>query len=133
MAKSSISDEEAREQLKKGSAKVTDDEVQKVINKADDIKRKVESNGPLGRFIKDVKLMLSLVKDYWSGNYREIPWWAISAVVAALLYVLSPIDLIPDFIPVVGYLDDAAVVAVCLRMVEQELSKYESWKVAQPA
>jgi|SRR5699024_6725073 len=133
MAKSNISDDEAREQLKKGSAKVTEDDVAKVVNKADDIKRKFESNGPLGRFIKDVKVMLSLIKDYWNGSYREIPWWAISAVVAALLYVLSPIDLIPDFIPVVGYMDDAAIVAMCLRMVEQELSKYESWRLAQPA
>lgn len=133
MAKSNISDDEAREQLKKGSAKVTEDDVAKVVNKADDIKRKFESNGPLGRFIKDVKVMLSLIKDYWNGSYRVIPWWAISAVVAALLYVLSPIDLIPDFIPVVGYMDDAAIVAMCLRMVEQELSKYESWRLAQPA
>lgn len=128
-----VTQEEAREQLKQGSEKVTEDDVQKVVDKAEDIKGKFESHGPLGRFVNDVKVMLSLISDYWNGSYREVPWWAISAVVAALLYVLSPIDLIPDVIPVIGYIDDAAVVGACLLMVEQQLSEYESWKSRQPA
>ena len=44
--------------------------------------------------------------------------------------VLSPIDLIPDVIPVVGLVDDAAVIAICLLMIEQELHDYSEWKAA---
>ena len=51
--------------------------------------------------------------------------------IAALLYVLSPIDLIPDFIPVVGYVDDALVVAVCIKLVQADLDKYRDWKLKQ--
>ena len=58
-----------------------------------------------------------------NGTYRAIPWWSVAAIVAALFYVLDPIDLIPDFIPDIGYIDDAAVVAICLRMVDADLQK----------
>lgn len=81
--------------------------------------------------MRQVRLLISLVKDYWSGAYREIPYWALAAIVFALLYVLNPFDLIPDAIPYVGQLDDAAVVAVCLVLVEQELSDCEAWREAQ--
>ena len=114
--------------IKKGAKKITKEDIEKVTKKADEIEKKVRESGPLRRYIEDVKLLLSLVKDYWSGNYKEIPYWAIGATVFALLYVLSPIDLIPDFIPVVGLVDDAAVVALCLYLIEQELHDYSEWK-----
>ena len=129
MAKKEISKEEASKVLEQGAKKVRDDDLEKVIAKADQIEDKFKAHGPLGRFIKDVKIMISLVKDYFNGSYREIPWWSIAAVVTALLYVLNPVDLIPDFIPVVGLLDDAAVVGVCLLAIEQDLEKYKEWKI----
>jgi len=129
MAKKKISKEEAARVLEQGAKKVGDDDLEKVIAKADQIEDKFKANGPLGRFIKDVKIMISLVKDYFNGSYREIPWWTIAAVVTALLYALNPVDLIPDFIPVVGLLDDAAVVGVCLLAIEQDLEKYKEWKI----
>ena len=119
--------------IKRNAAKVSDKDFQDVLRKKDDIRRKFESQGPLGRFIEDAKILFSLVSDYWSGEYREIPYWAISAVVFALLYVLSPVDLVPDFIPVVGYVDDAMVVALCLSMIEAELKNYKEWKIRNAA
>jgi uncharacterized membrane protein YkvA (DUF1232 family) len=123
-----ISEDRARRIVNDGAKKVTVEDVNKVVMQADDIQRKFFGNGPLSRFISDVKVMISLVRDYWSNTYREVPWWTIAAVVAALLYVLSPVDLIPDFIPFFGLLDDAAVVSVCLLLVEQDLNKYKLWK-----
>ncbi len=117
--------------IKKGSATVNSEDVKKVLDKANEITEKVVKSGPLQRFLKDVALLISMVKDYWSGAYREIPWWVIAAVVFTLLYVLSPIDLIPDFIPIIGLLDDALVIALCLALIEQDLLKYQEWKEAQ--
>ena len=51
----------------------------------------------------------------------------IVAVMAALLYVVSPIDMIPDLIPGVGYKDDAMVVSFCIKLFHEELEKYRIW------
>lgn len=130
-AKSGVTSEQAAEELDSRARKVTDEDVKKVLERAEDIKKQFESTGPLGRFVKDAKLMLAIVKDYWNGSYREIPWWSIASIVAALLYVINPFDLIPDVLPVIGQLDDALVVAACLLLVEQDLHEYGEWKTAR--
>jgi uncharacterized membrane protein YkvA (DUF1232 family) len=112
--------------------RITDSDIGKVVEKADKISDKFKTGGPLGRFIDDAKLLIAIVKDYWNKKYTEIPWWALSSIAATLLYVFTPIDLIPDFIPVIGLVDDALVVAICLAMVEQELHKYKEWKLQHP-
>jgi uncharacterized membrane protein YkvA (DUF1232 family) len=114
--------------VKRGARKITDEDVEKVVNKADAIRGRFSPKGPLGRFIEDGQLLISLVKDYWARSYRRIPFLAIAAIVFTLLYVLNPWDLLPDFLPVIGQLDDAAVVTICLLLVEQDLHTYKAWK-----
>ena len=80
-----------------------------IVSKEDKIKDQAESDRGLERYAKDLLLLMSLVKDYYQGNYRNIPYRTISAAVIGLLYVLNPIDLIPDFIPFIGHIDDALV------------------------
>jgi uncharacterized membrane protein YkvA (DUF1232 family) len=126
-----VDEKKAGEELKKRAEKVTDEDIEKVLRKREEIERKFSAHGTLGCFISDIKLLFALIQDYFKGQYREVPFWSIAAIVAALLYVLSPFDLIPDFIPIIGYLDDAAVVAFCLKMVEQDLLKYKEWKKNQ--
>ena len=58
----------------------------------------------------DLELMCSYVKDVISGKYKDYDTVKIGIVIAALLYVVSPIDLIPDVIPVVGFTYDVSVV-----------------------
>ena len=75
--------------------------------------------------------MLALIQDFWKGSYRQIPWYVIAAIAASLLYVLSPMDMIPDFLLLFGYIDDAFMVGACLMMIEQQLAEYELWKIEQ--
>jgi len=123
-----ISDDEARKVLEDGAETVTEEDIQKVIARADDIQTKFTGHSPLSRFIDDMKIMISMTKDFWNKNYREVPWWTIGAVVTALLYVLNPVDIVPDFIPFFGLLDDAAVVSACLFLIENDLKRYKNWK-----
>jgi uncharacterized membrane protein YkvA (DUF1232 family) len=101
-----------------------DQSIEKVNQRADDIEGKLPH---LKAVFEQAKIMLAMVKDYWNGSYREVPYWAISAVALALLYVLNPVDVIPDMLLGIGYLDDATVVAFCLKLVQKELEKYQEW------
>ncbi|MEZ5386367.1 MAG: YkvA family protein [Prosthecobacter sp.] len=105
-----------------------DQSIEKVTQRADDIEDKLPH---LKAFFEQAKIMLAMVKDYWNGSYREVPYWVISAVALALLYVLNPVDVIPDMLLGVGYLDDATVVAFCLKLVQKEIEKYQEWAAAK--
>jgi len=126
-----VTRKQAENALNKGAKRVTEDDVTKVLEKQKEIQEKFSKAGPLGKFVEDLKLFFQLLKDYSSRRYREIPFWTIAAIVAALLYVINHIDLIPDFIPVVGYVDDALVVSICLSMIKNDLVKYQEWKFSQ--
>jgi uncharacterized membrane protein YkvA (DUF1232 family) len=112
----------------RGARHMTDRDVEEVVTNAAAIGAKLSSSGAFGRLLDDAKLLLSLIGDYWNGEYRAVPYWVIGAGAFALLYVLSPVDLVPDLLPVIGFLDDAAVFSACLAMVRQELAKYAEWK-----
>ena len=99
---------------KKGSKKVED----------------MDKNPPsfLSEVWGDIKLMISLLSDYYKGDYTDIPWNVLASIAGAIVYFVSPIDVIPDFIPVLGYVDDLYVVKLALDFAKEDLVKYEAWK-----
>lgn len=117
-----------RDFLARGASRVTQGDVVRLLQNADAVGKKLERGGAFARVLEDAKLLLSLVRDYWTRDYRTVPFWVIGAAVFALLYVLAPLDLVPDAIPGVGQIDDLAVVSVCLALVRQELAKYAAWR-----
>jgi len=114
--------------VEKGARRVTDADLDTVVDRAEAIERRFRGDGPLGRLVEDGRLLLNLIRDARRGRYREVPVWTLSAAGFALLYVLNPLDLIPDALPVLGLLDDAAVVSACLALVEQDLYAYRQWR-----
>ncbi len=80
----------ARKELEKIAKKLSKEDIKEVSSKKSEIERKI--TGPLKEFLKDVELFFSLLKDFISGEYKEVPWYTITAIAAALIYILSPID-----------------------------------------
>ena len=78
-----------------------------------------------------IPIMISLIKHYVEGKYTTVPYGTILAIMSALIYVLSPVDIIPDFIPFVGHLDDVAVIGLCLSMVKTDVEAYDEWRRSQ--
>lgn len=106
-----------------------EDEWVKFKDKFEAFLKKAEKIPVLGGLIDDIVCMVSLVDSYVRREYRNIPTAAILSIAAALVYLLSPIDLIPNAIPVIGYLDDASVVLLLLGFgIDQELDKYREWQ-----
>ena len=84
--------------------------------------------GLLSRLFQDLRLLIPLIKDYWKGTYRDISVKSIVIFVVALAYIISPIDLIPDYIIGLGQIDDAVILGLSLYFLEKDLRKYKEWK-----
>lgn len=77
-----------------------------------------------------VPAMISLVRSYVKKEYTEIPLGSILGIISAIIYIVSPIDLIPDFVPAgLGHIDDAAVLILCLKAgAEDDIKEYQKWR-----
>ncbi len=117
--------------VKEGAEKVTSKDIDTVVDKSEEIKKKFSARGPLRRFIEDGRLLTALVRDWRTGRYRQALYGTIAAVVFALIYVFNPFDIIPDVLPIIGAVDDATVIGACLMLIERDLNKYRSWKESQ--
>lgn len=84
--------------------------------------------GVLNNLWDRIHLLFSLVKDWLSGSYKDISRSAILLILAGLIYFVSPIDVIPDWLVGIGFADDIAFLALILNRLDKELIKYKSWK-----
>jgi len=90
--------------------------------------RNIVRLGLLARLFQDLKFLFPLIRDYWKGTYRDISAKSIVIFIVALAYIISPIDLIPDYILGLGQIDDAAILGLSLYFLEKDLMKYKEWK-----
>ncbi len=75
-----------------------------------------------------LRVLIRMVKAYATGNYRDIETKNILLMVAALVYFVTPLDLVPDFIPITGLLDDFTVVLWVYNKVQEEIDKFIAWE-----
>ncbi len=86
-----------------------------------------------GKVLTRLRLLRMVLGDYVGGRYRQLPWRAVAVCAAAIAYVLSPIDLIPDWLVPIGWTDDLVVLALAWGVVKRELRDYCAWKGLSPA
>lgn len=91
----------------------------------------VTNKGELEGVWAKMVLLFAIARDYVNGNYTEIPKRSVVAILGGLIYFLSPIDVVPDFIPVLGFIDDVFVLNLVYKQVLKDLEKYKIWKEAQ--
>lgn len=75
-----------------------------------------------------LQTLFRLIRASSSGEYQGLPTTTVVAAVAVIIYFLSPIDLIPDFLPVLGLLDDVALVAWFGATIKGEMDKFAEWE-----
>jgi len=79
-----------------------------------------------------VRLLLELVDDFWAGEYREVPWHSLAVAVGAVLYFVSPSDIIPDYLPAIGHVDDLLILGLAIRLLKKDLIAYARFKGLEP-
>lgn len=72
-----------------------------------------------------------LIKAYALGQYRDVPWKTILLIVAAVIYFVNPLDLVPDIIPLTGLTDDFAVLLWVYNTVSDEIERFREWEKTQ--
>ncbi|VTS22573.1 membrane protein [Streptococcus pseudoporcinus] len=124
---------QAMEELQKGYHKadrLLKDDV-KMESFLEKLEKRVKWIPFIRKELKSVPILISMVRSYWKRDYRRVPRRTIVAIVSALIYFLSPIDFIPDWIPFLGQLDDALVVGTCWNLVYKDIEDYRQWKKAR--
>jgi uncharacterized membrane protein YkvA (DUF1232 family) len=94
-------------------------------------KLNVIPRGPFGEAWPYLLAMLRLARDYQRGEYRHVPRSQLLTVVAAIIYFVSPFDVIPDWLPVLGHIDDAFVIGLALKSVRAELDTFMAWETSR--
>lgn len=111
--------------------KIDNDDVTIAMNSQEEVDDKINNSGLLQKYSELAKVMYGMLKDYRKGVYTKVPWFTIATIAFSFLYILNPLDIIPDFIPGLGYIDDMAVITFGLRFIESDLHNYLDWKLEQ--
>ncbi len=90
------------------------------------------NRGKLEEFWEGLSVLMRLVGAWVSGKYATAPWRTIVFAIAAILYFVNPLDLIPDVLPFAGFIDDAGVVALVLDAIRKDLGAFLEWERSNP-
>lgn len=93
----------------------------------EDIRKGEAKAKNLGDKKNDFLMLIEMIKAVKSGKY-QVPKWAIPVIIGAVIYVVSPLDAVPDIIPVAGWLDDGAVVAAAVKALEEVIKAFIKYK-----
>jgi uncharacterized membrane protein YkvA (DUF1232 family) len=118
-----------REGAERVSERVGARQIPLLLDRRDRVKRELRSIPErMQKVTNQAGLVLELIDDYRDGTYRSIPWRSLAIAAGALLYSVSPSDVIPDFVPVLGQLDDAVVIAGAMYLIRRDLKRYIRFK-----
>ncbi|MGT2771308.1 YkvA family protein [Streptococcus marimammalium] len=104
---------------------------QKVESFLKDLEKKLNKIPVAGDSLATIPVMASLVNSYAKKKYTDVPTGVIVLIVSALIYFLTPFDIVPDSIPFLGFLDDAFILSKGWKMAQSDLKNYQKWRKEQ--
>ena len=127
--------EKAKEVLEEGAVQAQ--ELIKDPSKIQDLLKQIQDyleGLPIaGTTFAKVPVMVSMVKSYITKEYTEVSPKVVVSLVSAFLYLVKKQDILPDSIPLIGRVDDIAVIGLAINLCGKELDAYSAWKEAQKA
>ena len=119
-----------KEYISKAKKIINDDEkLKKLIEDVLKKLKEISSNKKTSAKLNDsLRLFIRIINAYTSKEYTYVPWKTICLIVAGLIYFIYPVDLIPDFIPVSGLIDDVALIAWIYESIQDDIEKFLEWE-----
>ena len=119
-----------KEYISKAKKIINDDEklrklIEDVLKKLKEISSDKKTSAKLN---DSLRLFIRIINAYTSKEYTYIPWKTICLIVAGLIYFIYPVDLIPDFIPVSGLIDDVALIAWIYESIQDDIENFLEWE-----
>ncbi len=87
-----------------------------------------EEEDALRKIRGDLGVLLRLAHAWATRRYTAVPWKTMLYAVGAITYFVLPIDLIPDFVAGIGFLDDIAVVTAVVHALQDDLRAFRAWE-----
>src|SRR5919199_2030808 len=87
----------------------------------------------IAAFREQLGVVTRLLRAYASGDYRQLPWKTLIRMIAVLIYFVSPIDILPDFLPIVGLTDDIALMLWLFSGIKDDIEKFRHWEQTNTA
>lgn len=103
--------------------------LKKLIQRA----KKFATKEGLAQAKDELLLICQYVRDVFTRQYKDYNWLNLTIIVAAIVYVVSPFDMLPDFIPLTGLIDDSAILLWAVAEFSEELDKYRNFLNARSA
>lgn len=116
-----------QEEIDKRAAGISKEDVGEALKGKEQAENLIKKNGFLQQYWKDIKTSFALLKDWYMGNYKKIPFRMVASIAGAMLYFVSPFDIVPDWIPFGGLLDDALILAAIFALSRNDLDEYTIW------
>lgn len=105
------------------------DELRRLLEKTKKkLERAKEDDSLMRKMSEYIRLVLRMITNSVNGSYKNTPWQTIVMLVAGFLYFVAPLDALPDFIPVAGFIDDATVLVWLGRCFHDDLARYKNWE-----
>lgn len=102
-----------------------------VSNARDKLLRVTQNSEEFQEFRAKIDVLLRMAKSHISGEFKAFSWRTILLIVFGLLYFIAPLDVIPDFLPVLGYSDDVSIVYFIFQKLSDDISRFHEWEITQ--
>ena len=131
MAKSRLSDNRFYQLAKEKASNIIGDKerMNELLTSSREKIHKINfEDSKISRLGVNLRIIIRLIKAYANGSYRELPWKSLVALVSGVVYFLMPVDLLPDFIPFTGFLDDFTVIMLLSGVFQQDIEDFLIWE-----
>jgi uncharacterized membrane protein YkvA (DUF1232 family) len=102
----------------------------KTAHLLDEAERRARADRGFAEDVKDgLRELFRLLRAWTRGRYKVIPWKTLLMAIAAVIYFVNPFDLVPDFLPLLGFTDDASVIAFVLKSIGKDIKQFREWEM----